>query len=323
VINAGAGNVSFGSTVGAVDAIGGTLTVNNGADITLANSVTVNTAVQLTGTGALTQAAGVVTAPTVALAAGNGIGGVAGPDSDQFSLASTTISATNGFYYGVPSSNVQNGNKLVSPAGTTTYVITAYGNGYSSSKNITVQVNNLPQACSIDYFTASPNPINPNQTSVLSWNTTGNCISAYISSGVGNVSLPDGSKVVSPTDDTTYTLTVYSPGYWQADSESVTVVVNNNTNTTGTLTPDYTSCAIPLNSSTCTIPFSWHTYNPAPGATSAITRDGGITVATGNSGYQSFVIPYSSATFYLYNNANLLDTSTVTSNCTSGTSWTS
>ncbi len=100
--------------------------------------------------------------------------------------------------------------------------------------------------------------------------------------------------------------------------ETPNVIPPSNT-PTGTLTPATNSCSIPLNASSCDINFSWNTTNPV--GTSAVTRDGGPTVATGNSGSKGFTIPYSTATFRLYNNGLELDTKTVSSSCTNGTSW--
>jgi uncharacterized repeat protein (TIGR01451 family) len=88
---------------------------------------------------------------------------------------------------------------------------------------------------------------------------------------------------------------------------------------TGTLTPANNSCTISLGQNSCQINFTWNTVNPV--GTSAITRDGGSNVATGNSGSKAFTIPYNTATFRLYNNALGLDTATVSSSCTSGTYW--
>ena len=88
---------------------------------------------------------------------------------------------------------------------------------------------------------------------------------------------------------------------------------------TGTLTPNKTSCSISVGQNSCNINFSWNTNDPV--GTSAVTRDGGSTVATGNSGTKAFTIPYNSATFRLYNDAIELDSKTVSSYCTTGSSW--
>ncbi|MBI2635472.1 MAG: hypothetical protein HYW79_02915, partial [Parcubacteria group bacterium] len=55
-------------------------------------------------------------------------------------------------------------------------------------------------------FTASPLNIVPGQSSTLSWNSDGlgNCV---INQGIGPVSSPTGTRIVSPENTTTYTLT--------------------------------------------------------------------------------------------------------------------
>ncbi len=95
----------------------------------------------------------------------------------------------------------------------------------------------------------------------------------------------------------------------------------------GKLTPKYPSCIITSGSSSCYINYSWDTINPQ--GTSAITSnvdDNGTarssTVAAGNYGTDiPLIVPFSSRTFYLYNNAQPLAISIVTSNCASGTTW--
>ncbi|KKR40267.1 MAG: Cell wall surface anchor family protein, partial [Parcubacteria group bacterium GW2011_GWC1_40_11] len=100
----------------------------------------------------------------------------------------------------------------------------------------------------------------------------------------------------------------------------------------GTLTPSSTSCEIYSGASTCNVTLTWSTTNPE--ATSAVTAAASpyapAVNVSGNSGSQSFAVPYSSRTFYLYNNAkSLVPTSpngtgvTVTSSCVAGTTWTS
>ena len=89
----------------------------------------------------------------------------------------------------------------------------------------------------------------------------------------------------------------------------------------GTLTPASPSCDIALSKSSCIINFSWNTINPVD--TSKVTRNPANTiVATGNSGTNvPFTVKYDIETFFLYNNAVNLATSTVTSSCVSGTEW--
>jgi hypothetical protein len=104
------------------------------------------------------------------------------------------------------------------------------------------------------------------------------------------------------------------------DILSFTTNQNNQTvQMSGTLTPATNTCTISSGANTCSINFTWSTQNPV--ATSAVTTDGGMTVGNGNSGSSAFTIPFGSKTFYLYNNAILLDTKTVSGSCASGSAW--
>ncbi len=90
----------------------------------------------------------------------------------------------------------------------------------------------------------------------------------------------------------------------------------------GTLTPASPSCTIAAGASSCNVSLTWTTTNPV--VTSSVTSNypsANTTVATGNSGSTTASVPYNSRTFYLYNNAQLLATSSATSSCASGTAW--
>ncbi len=113
-----------------------------------------------------------------------------------------------------------NGTAEVSPTITTTYTLTATNPYGSRSDSVTVIVNNLPV---INMFTASPNPITEGFSTTLSWTTT-NAVSVNIENAGGSQST-SGSCVVSPTEQTTYTLTAIN-GYGER-SESVTVSVDS------------------------------------------------------------------------------------------------
>ncbi len=111
---------------------------------------------------------------------------------------------------------------------------------------------------------------------------------------------------------------------WAAQGSIVASFYVNVTNPTGTLTGSNSSCVISAGNGSCTIPFSWNTLNPVN--VSTITRTGlPGTYITGNSGSQPFTVPYGSSTFYLnhyFNNqSNILDSSTVSASCASGTVW--
>jgi len=214
-----------------------------------------------------------------------------------------------------------------------------------------------PAQCRINSFTASPTSITAGASSNLSWSTT-NCNSVSITN-LPWYSFPgvSGNANVSPTNTTNYILT--ASGTNGSPTQSVTVSVNtpaicqdtsasnylgalpctyaqrctdsNATNynqigsctypqvTTGTLTASPMFCLIPQGSSNCSISLSWSTISPV--GVSSVTRSGGLTVATSNSGTTSVAIPFGSATYYLYNSTRLLDQKTISSSCTSGTSW--
>ncbi len=91
----------------------------------------------------------------------------------------------------------------------------------------------------------------------------------------------------------------------------------------GTITSSSQSCTIDTDQSSCNVNLSWSTTNPV--GTSAITRNNPSgTVFTGNnSGPQSASVSgtYSNTTYYLYNNAVLLDQVTITPTCTFGSIW--
>jgi peptidoglycan-associated lipoprotein len=70
-------------------------------------------------------------------------------------------------------------------------------------------------------LTASPDTIDKGQSSTLTWQTT-NASDVSIDQGVGAVDA-NGSKQVSPTDSTTYTLTAKGAGGNQAATARVTV----------------------------------------------------------------------------------------------------
>lgn len=103
-----------------------------------------------------------------------------------------------------------------------------------------------------------------------------------------------------------------------------TVTVSSDTVVSGAITPASSTCTIAVENNTCTQTLDWSTSRNAI-ATSAITSNIGTPSSVdGNSGSQLFTIPYNNGVnteFYLYNEANLLATATVTPSCASGTAW--
>jgi hypothetical protein len=71
-------------------------------------------------------------------------------------------------------------------------------------------------------ITASPETIEPGQSSTLTWNST-NADSASIDHGIGDVE-PNGTRVVTPSETVTFTITVTGPGGNATASVTVTVI---------------------------------------------------------------------------------------------------
>ena len=119
-------------------------------------------------------------------------------------------------------------------ASTTTFVLTAAGNGAAHSASAVVNVSNANtgSACTITSFNASPNNISSGNSSTLSWNTTG-CSTVSIAGGSISGNYAANSSVGTGTlyGTTTYVLTAASAnGASTTSSTTVTVnsVVNNN-----------------------------------------------------------------------------------------------
>ncbi len=109
------------------------------------------------------------------------------------------------------------GTSLVSPTRTTTYTITASGDGGSATDSVTITVYQAP-AVSI---TAAPDAIIAGTSSSLSWTST-HAETLEIDNGIGPVE-PGGSSPVSPESTTTYTISASGPGGAVTDSVTVTV----------------------------------------------------------------------------------------------------
>jgi len=95
-----------------------------------------------------------------------------------------------------------NGSKTVSPAITTTYTITAvHYSGYQVTAKVTIEVIPIPPPTLT--LVADPDMLAPVGSSTLTWTST-NAISVTIDNSIGAVDL-NGSLIVTPTKDTTYT----------------------------------------------------------------------------------------------------------------------
>jgi uncharacterized cupredoxin-like copper-binding protein len=93
--------------------------------------------------------------------------------------------------------------------------------GLQGTASTTVTTSAPPAAPLIVQFTATPNQIQPGQTSTLAWVVQG-ATTVSIQPGLGNVSAT-GSSTVTPTQTTTYTLTATGPGGTVNATTTVTV----------------------------------------------------------------------------------------------------
>lgn len=131
--------------------------------------------------------------------------------------ATLSWAATGATSLSINGSTVTGTSLVVHPTSSTTYTLTATNAGGSVTASVTVGVN--AAAPVIQSFGATPTTLTRGQSTTLNW-ATANAISVSLN---GNV-VTGTSLVVSPTSNTTYTLTVTN-GTGSATS-SITVTVN-------------------------------------------------------------------------------------------------
>ncbi|KGJ89257.1 hypothetical protein ND16A_2150 [Thalassotalea sp. ND16A] len=141
---------------------------------------------------------------------------------ESTTLAWTTSNATSVSIDNGIGSRPLNGSITVSPASTTTYILTAQGTDGPISAQITVTVNPAPLSVSIDTFAATSTEITVGESTTLNW-TTSNATSVSIDNGIGSQPL-NGGITVSPASTTTYILT--AQGTDGPISAQITVTVN-------------------------------------------------------------------------------------------------
>lgn len=115
-----------------------------------------------------------------------------------------------------------------------------------TSSTVGVTVNNTPPTDAvIDNFSASPPSItdNPSDSSQLSWSVSAGT-GCSISNGVGTVNLT-GTREVSPSSTTVYTLTCNGLSGGASDSEQLTVTVTPAPDSDGDGIKDYIELAAP------------------------------------------------------------------------------
>ncbi|MDD5312756.1 MAG: hypothetical protein PHO26_06960 [Dehalococcoidia bacterium] len=128
---------------------------------------------------------------------------------------------------GIGSVNAISGTRAVTPAGTTTYVLTATNSAGSVPSHITLAVAGSAPAEGlpvITYFEANPNIIPFGGSTTLSWNTS-NATTVNIISGGGSMAVVDvsGNLVTTPAASTTFTLQATNSSGWVSKTISVVV----------------------------------------------------------------------------------------------------
>ncbi|MGZ4888393.1 MAG: alkaline phosphatase family protein [Candidatus Angelobacter sp.] len=137
------------------------------------------------------------------------------------SLSWTSANATSlSIDQGVGVVNGPSGSLSVTPAATTIYTITATNGAATATATATV---NAPLAVTLK---ASPENIAPGSHSTLTWTSQG-AASLSIDQGVGAVTGANGSIAVSPTQNTTYTITaIDAQGNTTTSAATVSVGIN-------------------------------------------------------------------------------------------------
>ncbi len=118
-------------------------------------------------------------------------------------------------------------NLALSPSSPYVYTVSAYdsaGNNSLASSALAVTTLTVAVPCSLNSFTATPNPINAGQTTTLSWSTTSSCTGGILNGGGFNSFnlIPQSTSIptVPLTQTTTYTLN------FGAENKATTVTVN-------------------------------------------------------------------------------------------------
>ena len=128
-----------------------------------------------------------------------------------------------------------NGDRAVSPTADTTYTLTLVGAGGDEvTCDTSVHVTPQPQPATCDLFTVTPDTIMEGGSATLRWETT-NAVSVTIAPDIGAVSATD-ERVITPTTDTTYTLTAQGVAGTAPDTCTTSITVSPDTVPVCTLT---------------------------------------------------------------------------------------
>jgi cysteine-rich repeat protein len=185
------------------------------------------------------------------------------------------------------------GTQAVTPATTTTYTLSATGNGQTATAMATITVNPATTAV-VTAFAATPANINVGQQSSLDWQVVNAPGGITISDGTATVhtsAQASGSFVVTPGVTTTYTLTAINPAGDATATAVVTVTPGNGATVLG-----FTATPTSINTGG-TSSLSWNVSNAPGGIT---ISDGVATITTSNQTTGTFAVtPVATTTYTL------------------------
>jgi hypothetical protein len=132
------------------------------------------------------------------------------------STDATSCSASGGW----SGTKVTSGSEVVYPTANTTYSLTCTGSGGQATNSVTVYVSS-PTAPTVS-LTATPSSIESGSSSTLTWSST-NATTCSASGGWSGTKAVSGTQSVSPTANTTYSLSCTGDGGSANASATVTV----------------------------------------------------------------------------------------------------
>jgi hypothetical protein len=160
------------------------------------------------------------------------------------------------------------GSIIVSPASTTTYRIGAAGPGGAAAASVTVTVKPPPPTV---VLTATPSEIVSGESATLTWSTA-HADSVFINQRIGAVQA-NGTLVVNPSADTTYTITVKGPGGISSAEAAIKVI-----------SPISIQIIAPADNEAITHPDTMvrGTFSNTPGKETGIAVNGKVAMISGN-----------------------------------------
>ncbi len=262
--------VSIDNSVGADVGLSGTRTVSPADDTTYTLTVTdANSFAAATATAAVT----VEAASTITFTAADA--SITSGQSATLHWTATNAKSAVINPGAIDASPASGGSTTVTPTADTTYTLTVTDNNdATSTAQLTVTVADAPAVT----LNADETTITDGQSTTLRWTASGDGIGAEIDQGIGEVNPPTGgSTTVSPSADTTYTITV-------TDSNGVSVEASVTVNVDAPSTISFTAADASITSGQSTT-LHWTATNAKsavinPGAIDASPASGGSTTVT-------------------------------------------